>query len=87
MASAPPFILRLYQPTDFNAVLAVMQAAAQADALYQRHTAAQLRARLSVPHTEPRLNAADDMWVVAVRATGVVAYGDGWLIGEDSQRS
>jgi len=87
MPSAPPFILRLYQPTDFNAVLAVMEAAAQADALFQRHTAADLRSRLSVPHTEPRLNAADDMWVVAVRATGVVAYGDGWLIGEDSQRS
>ena len=33
MPALPPFILRLYQPADFSAVLAVIQAAEEADDL------------------------------------------------------
>src|SRR5258708_14597801 len=79
MPSPPPFIIRLYLPSDFNAALSVIQAAAQADGLPQRHTADELRARLRIASSDPRVNPADDLWVVAVRAAGLVAYADGWL--------
>jgi mycothiol synthase len=84
--ASPPFIVRLYQPADFNAVLGIMQAAALADHLPQAISAAALRARLQMPHDDPQLDPADDMWVVATRAAGVVAYGDGWLTGQGGQR-
>jgi GNAT superfamily N-acetyltransferase len=86
MEEHPPFVLRLYQPSDFDAVLAVIQAAAQADSLPQRTTAAELRARLQVPHADPRLDPADDMWVVSKRSAGIVAYADGWLNGQAGTR-
>jgi mycothiol synthase len=86
MPSPPPFIIRLYLPSDFNAVLAIVQAAAQADGLPQRQTADALRARLRIASSDPRLSPADDLWVVSVRATGVVAFADGWLTGEGGQR-
>ena len=86
MEDHPPFVLRLYQPSDFNAVLGVIQAAALADGLPQRTTATELRARLAVPHADPRLDPADDMWVVSMRAAGVVAYADGWLNGRAGER-
>ena len=86
MTNAPPFIIRLYQPTDFNAVLAVIQAASQADGLPQRHTSDELRARVRLASSDPRLDPADDMWVASVRAAGVVAYADGSLTGRDGQR-
>ena len=87
MENPPPFVLRLYQPTDFNAVLGVIQAAAQADGLPRPISAAELRARVQMPHDDPHLDPTDDMWVVATRAAGVVAYADGWLNGQDGQRS
>jgi|SRR5579859_475329 len=87
MPNPPPFIIRLYLPSDFDAVLAVIQAAARADALPVRHTAVELRARMRIPHSDARLDAADDMWVVSVRAAGVVAYADGWLTGAAGNRS
>ena len=87
MESPLPFIIRLYQPTDFNAVLGVIQAAALADNLPRPTSTAELRARLQIPHDDPQLDPADDMWVVSTRAAGVVAYADGWLNGQDGQRS
>jgi mycothiol synthase len=87
MENAPPFIIRLYQPTDFNAALAAIQAASRADSAPETISAEEFRARLGVPHDEPRLNPADDVWVAAVRETGVVAYADGWLVGADAARS
>lgn len=87
MENRLPFIIRLYQPTDFNAVLGVIQSAGLADALPQPTTAAELRARLQMPHEDPQLNPADDMWVVSTRAAGVVAYADGGLSGQAGQRA
>jgi len=85
MTVSPPFVLRRYEPTDFAAVLAAAEAAAQADALTRPLTAADLRARLGTGSGYPRLNPADDSWVAAVREAGVVAYADGWLNGEGAQ--
>ena len=87
MENSPPFIIRLYQPTDFNVALAAIQAAVRADSLPETVTADELRVRLGVPHHDHRLNPADDVWVVAVPAAGVVAYADGWLVGADAARS
>ena len=87
MENLPRFIIRLYHPGDFNAALSVIQAAELADALPQRITADELRARLSTPHADARLNPADDCWVASVREAGAVAYADGWLIGEGTCRT
>ncbi len=58
MTNPPPFILRQYQPTDFDAVLAVMGAVSQADALWKRQTADELRGRLSAASSDPRSSSA-----------------------------
>jgi len=87
MPNPPPFIIRLFQPTDFHPVLDLIQAASQADGLHERQTADALRARVSSPHDDPRLSAEDDMWVVVVREAGVVAYGDGVLRGQGGYRT
>ena len=68
-------------------MLGLIQAASLADSLPQPTTAAELRARLQMPHDDPGLNPADDSWVVSVAAAGVVAYADGWLTGQAGQRS
>jgi mycothiol synthase len=86
MPSPPPFIIRLYLPSDFNAVLAVIQAASEADALQLRPTADELRARLRIASSDARLDPADDMWVAAMRGVGVAAYADGWLTGQGGAR-
>ena len=87
MENAPPFIIRLYQPTDFNAALGAIQAALSADSAPETITADEFRVRLGVPHDESRLDPADDVWVAAVRDAGVVGYADGWLVGADTARS
>ncbi len=87
MPALPPFILRPYQPTDFDAALAVIQAAEQADDLPLRTSAADLRARLAAPRGEAGLETADDRWVAVVGEPGVAAYADGWLVGEGAERS
>jgi mycothiol synthase len=87
MVNSSPFIIRLYQPTDFNVALAAIQAALRADSLPETITADEFRARLGIPHNDSRLSPADDVWVVAVQERGVVAYADGWLVGADAARS
>src|SRR5437868_5739082 len=87
MPSSPPFILRLYQPYDFEAALSVVQAASQTDSLPQRQTADELRARVRSAPSDPQLDLGEDMWVASVRAAGVVAYADGWLSGQGGERS
>jgi mycothiol synthase len=79
----PPFFVRLYDPNDFGAALAAVQASAASDEI-PRMTAADFQNRLSLTTTEPGLDVADDMWVAVAPATGVVAYADGWLIGDDA---
>ena len=81
----PPFFVRLYDPNDFGAALAAVQASAAADGI-SRLTAADFQNRLTIPNIEPGLDAADDMWVAVVPGTGVVAYADGWLQGQGTDR-
>lgn len=81
------FIVRLYQPTDFNAVLGAVQAAELADALPLCTSAEYLRARLRPTPRDARLNPADDQWVAVLREAGVVAFADGWLVGASAERS
>jgi mycothiol synthase len=82
----PPFFIRLYDPNDFGAALAAMQANAAADEV-PGVTAAEFQYRLSLTNAEPGLDAADDAWVAMAPGTGVVAYGDGWLVAEGADRS
>ena len=77
----PPFIVRLYDPTDFGAALAAMQASATTDDI-PRLTAADFQSRMSQTNAEHELDAADDAWVAVAPGSGVVAYADGWLAGK-----
>jgi mycothiol synthase len=81
----PPYFVRLYEPTDFGAALAAVQASAQEDDV-PRLTTADFQSRLGLASTEPGLDAQDDMWVAIAPGTGVVAYADGWLVGEGAER-
>jgi mycothiol synthase len=82
----PPFFIRLYDPNDFGAALAAMQASAALDGV-PRLTAADFQSRLSITYAETGLDVADDMWVAVAPGTGVVGYADGWLIGEGPNRA
>jgi hypothetical protein len=77
----------LYQPTNFNAALSAMQAAALADATPQRQTAEELRARVTRASGEARLYPDEELWVGSVPEAGLVAYADGWLAGCGPERS
>ncbi|MEP7359435.1 MAG: GNAT family N-acetyltransferase, partial [Anaerolineales bacterium] len=81
----PQFFIRLYEPHDFSAALAAVQASAEADGI-PRIPAADFQNRLSLTNLEPGLEAADDAWVAVAPGTGVVAYADGWLVGEGANR-
>ncbi len=81
----PPFFVRLYDPNDFGAALAAVQASAAADEI-PRINAADFQSRLSQSNSEPGLDVVDDMWVAVAPGTGVVAYADGWLVGEGADR-
>jgi mycothiol synthase len=82
----PPFFVRLYDPNDFGAALAAVQASTAADEI-PRLTAADFQSRLSLTNAEPGLDVVDDMWVAVAPGTGVVAYADGWLLGDGANRA
>ncbi len=77
-------MIRLYHDSDFAAVLATIHAATRADGDAQLISEADLRARLTAPHSDPRLDPRQDCFVAEVRGVGVVAYADGVLRGDRS---
>ena len=75
------FIIRLYQETDFRQVLEVVRAASRADGEASLPTEAELRARFAIPHPDPRIDPALDMFVAEGPGNRILAYADGVLRG------
>jgi mycothiol synthase len=75
------FVIRLFQETDFSQVLEIVRSASRADGEAYLPTEAELRARFAIPHPDPRIDPAQDMFVADRPGTGVLAYADGVLRG------